>query len=155
MNRDPLTGPIVNMTANTTACVLLLSVSLPAHDWFLARPIYRTPSRYLQHSMVSMTANAEVAQTPDPPGLYTNYASKSFFVLAGIQITIGVSTSLLTIAVFAGFLTEIIVSLLCGAIVSSQCSVQLYNMRHCKCTVKSMPLRNSKQGMMSDKWIVI
>ena len=105
--------------------------------------------------VLNMTANAEVAQTPDPPGLYTNYASKSSFVLAGIQITIGVSTSLLTIAVFAGFFTEIIISLLCGAIVSTQCSVQLYNMRHCKCTVKSIPLRNSKHGMMSDKWIVI
>ncbi|KAI0218385.1 hypothetical protein LSAT2_029898 [Lamellibrachia satsuma] len=47
--------------------------------------------------------NMVVTPAPDPPGFYSYYASKSSFALGGIQIGVGVLTSLISVIVLATF----------------------------------------------------
>ena len=69
--------------------------------------------------------NMVVTRAPDPPGFYSYYASKSSFALGGIQIGVGVLTSLISVIILATFgsrgaMAGIVAHLIFGIIVSSQ-----------------------------------
>ena len=73
---------------------------------------------------VMTNANMVVTREADPPGFFSNYASRTSFVLGGIQIGVGVLVVLFSVVVLASFgaygvMSGIVGHLIFGVIVSS------------------------------------
>ena len=86
---------------------------------------FGTASEATKMANTAMTnANTVVMQEADPPGFYSNYASRSSFILGGIQIGVGVIVALFSVVVLAtygalGVMSGIVGHLIFGGIVSS------------------------------------
>ena len=93
---------------------------------------FGTASEATKTANTAMTnANMVVTQVADPPGFYSNYASRPSFILGWIQIGVGVLVVVFSIVVLAGVgatgvMSGIVGHLIFGGIVSSIYKLYMY-----------------------------